>query len=198
MQDSNEKGFALYRDVSGVVDEDLANGDLNELFADLDSAPVELLEEPKDFSKKEDEVDDLSDLDLSPGALDKSNDSVRVYLREMGMVPLLTREGEIDLAKRIERGQTAVRKALSRSRLIIQFLLDTRHAVERGVLSVLDVLQAPDPQPGQEELTVLRHLEDQLNQVTQEIEKLYRRAQQTQQKLISTSRAMKPKQYRKL
>src|SRR5579875_148131 len=199
MQDSNDKGFGLYDEVAGVMRDDLANGgDLNDLlFPELD-APVELLDDSKDFDKKEQDPEDLSDLDLSPGTLDKSNDSVRVYLREMGMVPLLTRDGEIELAKRIERGENAVRKALSRSRLIIQFLLDTRHAVERGVLSVLDVLQAPDPQPGQEELTVLRHLEDQLNQVTQEIEKLYRRAQQTQQKLISTSRAMKPKQYRKL
>src|SRR5438309_8754721 len=139
MRDSNDKGFALY-DVNGAVREDLANeGDLNEIFADLESAPVELLEEPKEFEKR-DEEDDLADLDLSAGSLDKSNDSVRVYLREMGMVPLLTREGEIELAKRIERGENAVRKALSRSRLVIQFLLDTKHAVERGDVPVLDVL----------------------------------------------------------
>ena len=199
MQDSNDKGFGLYDEVAGVMRDDLANGgDLNDLFADLDGAPVELLEDPKDFDKKEQDAEDLSDLDLTPGTLDKSNDSVRVYLREMGMVPLLTRDGEIELAKRIERGENAVRKALSRSRLIIQFLLDTRHAVERGVLSVLDVLQAPDPQPGQDEEDALRRLQEQLFRATQEIEKLYRKAQQTQQKLISTSRSMKPKQHRKL
>ncbi|MBV9612561.1 MAG: RNA polymerase sigma factor RpoD, partial [Acidobacteriaceae bacterium] len=130
MQNSNDKGFAIYDDVNGVVPEDLAaENDLHDLFADLDGAPVELLEEPKEFGKKDDEVEDLSELDLTPGVLDKSNDSVRVYLREMGMVPLLTREGEIELAKRIERGQSAVRKALSRSRLVIQMLLDTRHGV---------------------------------------------------------------------
>lgn len=199
MQNSNDKGFALYDAVSGVVREDLANGsDLNDLFADLDSAPVELLEEPKEFEKKEDELEDLSDLDLTPGTLDKSNDSVRVYLREMGMVPLLTREGEIELAKRIERGQNAVRKALSRSRLVIQFLLDTRHNVERGTLSILDVLQGPDPQAGRDEEDVQRSLKKQLVDAMQEIDKLHRKAQQTQQKLISTSRNMKPKQHRKL
>src|SRR5579875_433288 len=198
MQDSNEKGFALYRDVSGVVDEDLANGDLNELFADLDSAPVELLEEPKEFSKKEDEADDFSDLDLSPGALDKSNDSVRVYLREMGMVPLLTREGEIELAKRIERGQSAVRKALSRSRLVMELLLEAKHKRERGSLLGTEVLQAPEPQPGAEEESPDTELRQQFLEAVQEIEKLYRKAQQTQQKLISTSRNLKPKQHRKL
>ena len=112
MQDSNNKGFAIYDDLNGSVREDLAGGnDLNDLFVDLDGSPVELLEEAKDFAKKEDEMESLNDLDLTPGALDKSNDSVRVYLREMGMVPLLTREGEIELARRIERGETAVRKA---------------------------------------------------------------------------------------
>src|SRR5579863_10757719 len=130
MQDSNDKGFGLYDAVAGVMRDDLANrSDLNDLFADLDGAPVELLEEPKDFDKKGEDADDLADLDLSPGTLDKSNDSVRVYLREMGMVPLLTREGEIDLAKRIERGQTAIRKALSRSRVILTLLFEARDEV---------------------------------------------------------------------
>ncbi len=199
MEDSNDKGFALYDDVNGVVREDLANGsDLNDLFADLDSAPVELLEEPKEFEKKEEEVDDLSDLDLTPGTLDKSNDSVRVYLREMGMVPLLTREGEIELAKRIERGQKGVRKALSRSRLVVQFLLDTKHNVERGTFSILDVLQGPDPQAGRDEEDVLRSLKKDFVDAMQEIDKLHRKAQQAQQKLISTSRNMKPKQHRKV
>ena len=199
MQDTNDKGFALYDEVSGVVREDLEGGsDLNDIFADLDNGSVELLEEAKGFDKKEDEVEDLSELDLSPGTLDKSNDSVRVYLREMGMVPLLTREGEIELAKRIERGQNAVRKALSRSRLVIQILLDTKHNVERGTISILDVLQAPEPQAGRDEEEVLRSLKRDLVSAMQEIEKMYRKAQQTQQRLISTSRTMKPKQHRKL
>ncbi len=199
MQDSNDKGFVLFDDVRSVVPEDLANGsDLSDLFADLDSAPVELLEEPKEFGKKEDEVEDLADLDLTPGALDKSNDSVRVYLREMGMVPLLTREGEIELAKRIERGQNAVRKALSRSRLVVQILLDTKHNVERGAMSVLDVLQSPEPQLGRDEEDLVRSLKKQLADAMQDIEKGHRKAHQTQQKLISTSRNMKPKQHRKL
>jgi RNA polymerase primary sigma factor len=198
MQDSNDKGFALYDDVSGVAHEDLANGrDLTDLFADLEGAPVELLDESKEFEKKEDDVDDLSDLDLSPGALDKSNDSVRVYLREMGMVPLLTREGEIELAKRIERGENAVQKALSRSRLIMQLLLDARHNIERGNVSILEVLQTPDPQVGRDEDDAARMAKEQFFEATQEIEKLHRKAHQTQQKLISISRNMKPKQYRK-
>jgi len=197
MQDSNDKGFALY-DVNGVVREDLApDQDLHEIFADLDGAAVEL-EEPKDFDKKDEDVDDLAELDLSAGALDKSNDSVRVYLREMGMVPLLTREGEIELAKRIERGEAAVRKALSRSRLTVHLLLDAKHAVERNQLSILDVMQAPDTQLGQEEEEAAGALREQFLTAIVEIDKLYKKSQQTEQKLIAVSRNMKPKQYRKL
>jgi RNA polymerase primary sigma factor len=198
MQDGNDKGFALY-DVNGVVREDLASdNDLNEIFSDLENAPVDLLGEPKEFEKRDDE-EDLSDLDLSAGTLDKSNDSVRVYLREMGMVPLLTREGEIELAKRIERGENAVRKALSRSRLVIQFLLDTKHVVEQGRVPVLEVLQAPDQQLDQnEEEDPSQALKEQLLEALQTIDRLYRKSQQTEHKLASVSRNMKPKQYRKL
>jgi len=199
MQDSNDKGFALYDDVRGVVPEDLThNSDLNDLFVELENSPVDLMEEPKEFDKKDEEIDDLSDLDLSPGALDKSNDSVRVYLREMGMVPLLTRDGEIELAKRIERGENAVRKALSRSQLVIQLLLETKHGLERGAMAVLDVVQAPDIQEERTEEDLLGSLKDELLQALHRIEKLYRKAQQTEQKLISISRTMKAKQYRKL
>ena len=63
------------------------------------------------------------DLDLSAGVLDKSNDPVRLYLREMGVVPLLNREGEVAIAKRIERGQIKTHKAISRSPIAIERLL---------------------------------------------------------------------------
>ncbi len=200
MQDSNEKGFALYDDVNGAVPEDLVvDPDLHEMYADLESPASE------EFSKKDDEAEDFGDLDLSPGAMDKNNDSVRVYLREMGMVPLLTREGEIELAKRIERGETAVRKALSRSRLVIETLLEVRDALERDRISVTEVLQvaepalAPSAEPGEEvQPTSYEPLKVELVRSLDEIEKLYRRSRQTSQKLMAVSRNMKPKQHRKL
>ncbi len=200
MQDNNDKNFVLYDEVSTAAHEDLSNGnDLNELFSELDSAPVDLLGGPKDFvDRKDEDLDDLSDLDLSAGAIEKSNDSVRVYLREMGMVPLLTREGEIELAKRIEHGQKSVRKALSRSRLVTQAILDTRNGVERGIIPILDVLAAPDTQTLDEERDAEGKLKQQFLQSVEEIEKLFRKSQGTQQRLISVSRSLKPKQYRKL
>ena len=71
----------------------------------------------------DDDDDEDLDLDLSAGTLDKSNDPVRLYLREMGIVPLLTRQGEVTIAQRIERGQIKTRKAISRSPIAIERLL---------------------------------------------------------------------------
>jgi len=198
MQNGNDKAFALYDPVSGLVREDLAVADEIDLFPDLESAAVDLLGDPKEFDKKADEPEELSEIDLSSAGIDKSNDSVRVYLREMGMVPLLTREGEIELAKRIERGQTAVRKALTRSRLIIGSLIDLRHEVEKGDTSILDVLQVPELQNPPEEEGFIEPLREQFVNALVEVEKHYRKAQQVQQKLSSISRGMKPKQHRKL
>ncbi|MCA1592178.1 MAG: RNA polymerase sigma factor RpoD [Acidobacteria bacterium] len=72
------------------------------------------------------------ELDLSAGTLDKTNDPVRLYLREMGIVSLLTREGEVSIAKRIERGQIKTRKAISRSPIAVKELLKIGDELEAG------------------------------------------------------------------
>lgn len=197
MQDGNDKSFALYDEVNVTLRDDLSQD--GDIFGDLEGAAVELLGDSKDFDKKEDESEDLSELDVPAGVLDKSNDSVRVYLREMGMVPLLTREGEIELAKRIEHGQTAVRKALSRSRLVIGALLDIRPDLEQGTISVLEIVQAPDP-PGtpEEDHLHVEPLREQFLYALHEMERLYRKCHLTSQKLLAIPRGAKPKQYRKL
>ncbi len=90
-------------------------------------------------STEEEEEDDI-DLDLSAGALDKSNDPVRLYLREMGIVPLLTREGEVTIAKRIERGQIKTRKAISRSPIAIERLLKIGEDLAAGKASIRETV----------------------------------------------------------
>ncbi len=89
---------------------------------------------------EEEEEDDI-DLDLSAGALDKSNDPVRLYLREMGIVPLLTREGEVTIAKRIERGQIKTRKSISRSPISVERLdKDRRRSWEAAKASIRETV----------------------------------------------------------
>src|ERR671920_521921 len=76
------------------------------------------------------------ELDLSAGVLEKTNDPVRLYLREMGVVPLLTREGEVTIAKRIERGQIKTQKAISRSPIAVKELCKVGEELEAGRLSI--------------------------------------------------------------
>jgi len=89
---------------------------------------------------EDDLVDEEIELDLSAGALEKTNDPVRLYLREMGIVPLLTREGEVSIAKRIERGQIKTRKAISRSPIAVEELLRIGDALESGKTHIRDIV----------------------------------------------------------
>jgi RNA polymerase primary sigma factor len=197
MEVGKEKGFVLYDEVNELLAEDFPSSgrEFEDLLSDLDSAGVEILEEPKlDFEKKE-EPDDLGDLDLAQDTGDKTNDPVRMYLREMGTVPLLTREGEIELAKRNERGQWAVRKALSRSALVIREIIQLGEDLRNGVNSVKEVLVLPEFVITDEDFTA-QH--DDLVTKIDEIEKYYKKTQQHRQKLQAVSRQMKPKQHRNL
>ncbi|MBX3289905.1 MAG: RNA polymerase sigma factor RpoD [Acidobacteria bacterium] len=92
-----------------------------------------------DDSDDETEEEDL-DLDLSAGALDKSNDPVRLYLREMGIVPLLTREGEVAIAKRIERGQIKTHKTIARSPIAVERLIQIGEDLEKGKASIRETV----------------------------------------------------------
>src|SRR4029078_777716 len=100
---------------------------------------------PEHFEKMLGGAEERSDLRLPAGVGEKINDPVRLYLREMGTVPLLTREGEVEIARRIERGQKTVLKELSRSPLVIQDILEMAEEVERGTLSIRDVVTIADP-----------------------------------------------------
>ena len=196
MTTGKEKGYVLYDEVSDLLPTDLNGGaDLDDLLAGLDVAGIEILEEPK-LDAKIEEADELLDLDLlpAPGG-DKTNDPVRMYLREMGAVPLLTREGEVEIAKRIERGQSTVLKALSRSPLVIQKILAMGEEVQCGNLPARDLIQLSDPLVTDE---VLEEKKQEFLAAVEELSRLYKKLLQGRQKLLAVPRGMKPKQHRRL
>jgi len=197
MDSGKEKGYVLYDEVNELLTEEFPGGrELDDLLSELDTAGVEILEEPKiEFDKKVEEGEEPTDLDLVQDFSDKTNDPVRMYLREMGTVPLLTREGEIELAKRIERGQAAVRKALSRSPLVIREILALAETVSKDPSVVRDILVMPDLVVTDENVI---EQADELQRTIAEIEKQYKKAQQARQKLQAISRGMKPKMHRSL
>jgi len=192
-----EKGYVLYDEANDLLPDDIATGpELDDLLADFDSAGVEILEEPKlEFDKKLDEGDEFTELDLAQDFGDKTNDPVRMYLREMGTVPLLTREGEIELAKRIERGQRSVKKSLSRSPLIIREVAAFAEEIRRGQLQAADVLVTADSLGADEEGTPDPETVQLLADI-EEIETLYKKAHGCRQRLAATPRQTKPRQYR--
>ncbi|MDQ6759980.1 MAG: RNA polymerase sigma factor RpoD [Acidobacteriota bacterium] len=198
METGKEKSFGLYDEVSELLTEEVPfSRDLDDLLTDLDTAGVEILDEPKlvEFDKKTEESEDLADLDLVPEGADKTNDPVRMYLREMGSVPLLTREGEIELAKRNERGQWSVRKSLSRSPLVIREIVQLGEDLRKGVTEVKDILILPEAVITDEDFS--NQTEEILVRID-EVEKHYKKSQQFRQRLQAVSRSMKPKQHRSL
>lgn len=194
IQSGKQKGYVLYDEVSDALPGDLENGtELEDLLAGLEGAGVELLETPK--SDKFDDSEEPPELDLSAGLDEKTSDPVRVYLREMGAVPLLTREGEVELAKRMENGDRAVRKALSRSPLVIQELLRIGNDVALGRVAVGDVaygaeFEVPEESDERDRAAFV--------EVCDEIERIHKRYQQLRQRLPVFPRVQKPKQFRNL
>ncbi|MBY0374642.1 MAG: RNA polymerase sigma factor RpoD [Bryobacteraceae bacterium] len=192
VEEGKGKGFVLYGEASDALAEDFSAGtDIVELIEELDAVDVELLDEAK--AGRFEEGEELSEVDL--GELgDKTNDPVRMYLREMGTVPLLTREGEIDLARRIERGRHSVEKALSRSPLVIRDVLRLGDEVRQMELEIGEVIQLPDT------LTIEDPLDEYVSSflaAVDGIDRDYQKSQMQRQKLQGISRGQKPKEHRK-
>ena len=198
-----QKGYLLYDEVNDLLPSDVHSAEeLEDVLSMFDSEGIAVLESPgakpgerldKDEELKPEEGEE-SDLDLTPGTLDKTNDPVRMYLREMGTVPLLTREGEVEIAKRIERGQLRVLKALSRSPLIVQEMLQVRQDLEDGERSIKEIVVFNDDELTEEKVSERRR--DVIAAVS-ELERLYKKALQLEEKRNSIPRSKRPRDYRR-
>jgi RNA polymerase primary sigma factor len=143
IETGKEKGYLTYGDVNDMIPDDVGTADdMDDLLTTIGSQGIDLREGPEFPGDKEFELEEGEDveLDLTPGTLEKTNDPVRMYLREMGTVPLLTREGEVEIAKRIERGQMRVLKAISRSPIVIREIAALGEDLKRGVRNVKEVV----------------------------------------------------------
>ncbi len=142
-----EKGYLLYDEVNELLPSQITSSDeLDDLFNIFGSAGIEVVDSEtaylpeKPFDRTGEGAEEL-ELDLTPGALDKTNDPVRMYLREMGTVPLLTREGEVKIARRIERGKLAVIKSISRTPTV------AKHIIRMGEQLTVGERTIPRPFP---------------------------------------------------
>ena len=140
-----EKGYLTYGEVNDLLPGDITTpDDLDDLLTTINTQGIELGGEERlgrdKYEPEAGEEGEDVELDLSPGTLEKTNDPVRMYLREMGTVPLLTREGEVEIAKRIERGQLRVMKAISRSPIVIREIVALGEDLRRGVRNIKEVV----------------------------------------------------------
>jgi len=150
IETGKEKGYLTYGEVNDLLPGDITSpDDLDDLLTTINTQGIDVLSgegrrgrggEDRDEEGSEASEDSDVELDLSPGTLEKTNDPVRMYLREMGTVPLLTREGEVEIAKRIERGQMRVMKAISRSPIVIREIAGLGEDLKRGVRNIKEVV----------------------------------------------------------
>ena len=143
IESGKEKGYLTYGDVNDMLPEEMDSADdLDDLITTIGTQGIDLLDGPNFPATRNSSSEEGEDveLDLTPGTLEKTNDPVRMYLREMGTVPLLTREGEVEIAKRIERGQMRVLKAISRSPIVIREIAALGEDLKRGVRNVKEVV----------------------------------------------------------
>ncbi len=204
-----ERGYLLYDEVndslpaevhsSEEIDDLLTTFERNgiEIYEDAASAKAaRAVEVSTEHGDHEGAVkDDLhgeegagSDLDLTPGSLEKTNDPVRMYLREMGTVPLLTREGEVTIAKRIERGQLVVMKAITRSPIVIKELIAVGEDLRKGARSIKEIVQFDDEELTEEKIA---NKTKQTLKYIDKIAKLYDQALKQAVKLDKTPKAKK-------
>src|SRR5471030_3006008 len=179
-----EKGYLLYDEVNELLPSEITSSDeLDDLFNTFGSAGIEVIDSDQKYLRDDVKPIDRTsegaeelELDLTPGALDKTNDPVRMYLREMGTVPLLTREGEVEIARRIERGKLAVIKSISRTPLISKKVIHLGDQLHTGDRTIRELVIFND-----EEITDERIVE-RSKQVQKQID-LVRKARAVYEKL---------------
>src|SRR5437588_3868473 len=203
-----ERGYLLYDEVNDSLPAEVhSSEEIDDLLTTFERNGIEIYEDQaaakaaravelsveqadRDGAAKDDAhaEEGGSDLDLTPGSMEKTNDPVRMYLREMGTVPLLTREGEVTIAKRIERGQLVVMKAITRSPIVIKELIAVGDDLRKGVRSIKEIVQFDDEELTEEKIAnktkqTLKHIE--------KIAKLYDNALKQAIRLEKTPKAKK-------
>jgi RNA polymerase primary sigma factor len=167
-----QRGYLLYDEINDSLPEGVCSADeLDSIFSLFGSSGIEVIDpdqESQNDGLKDDERDENNEkgeqLDFNPRFLDRTVNPERRYLREMAHYPLLNREGEIEIAKRIEHGQNVILKALSRSPLVVREILSIGDQLKNKQLTIRDIVSFNDDEATDEYLeektaSVLRIIE---------------------------------------
>ncbi|MGH9462923.1 MAG: RNA polymerase sigma factor RpoD [Vicinamibacteria bacterium] len=162
-----EKGYLLYDEVNDMLPSEVSSSEeLDELFDAFGNAGIDVVESEEKYRElKEAGIASMDkggrsaevELDLTPGVLDKTNDPVRMYLREMGTVALLTREGEVEIAKRIEQGKLAAIGSISRTLMMANEVLALRDDLKKGEVNLKEFITVSEDDLADQKIDERRH-----------------------------------------
>ncbi|MBT3368694.1 MAG: RNA polymerase sigma factor RpoD [Nitrospina sp.] len=151
-----EKGYLTYEEVNDVLPSDVVTpeqiDDLMALFAENEIAIVDTSTKGEKIAAAKGDKKEGADEDVATAKSDSVSidDPVRLYLREMGTISLLTRKGEVEIAKRIEAGQDEVLAAVANCGVTIREFLSLTEQVKNGELQIFKIIQATEPEEGKE------------------------------------------------
>src|SRR5436309_10037374 len=158
-----QKGYLTYDEVNDALPSDIVSLDqLDDIMMMFGAMDIEVVDSAKagrlpsevrravPVAEEPDDDGGAEPIDLTPGPVGRTEDPVRLYLREMGRVSLLTREGEIALAKRIEEGKEQVTGAVLSTNLALERFRELRDHLRRGEISVKDVVEVNEEEFSEE------------------------------------------------
>ena len=151
-----EKGYLTYEEVNDVLPSDVVTpeqiDDLMALFSENEIAIVDTSSKGEKIaaSKEGKKGDTEEDAQAAKSDSVSIDDPVRLYLREMGTISLLTRKGEVEIAKRIEAGQDEVLSAVANCGVTIREFVSLSKQVKAGEVKVFDIIQATEPEEGKD------------------------------------------------
>ena len=172
-----EKGFLTYDDLNSTLPADVVSSDqfstIMTMFGEMDIEIVESAESertPKAVADGEEAIEETEEaeapeenekeIDLTPGALSRTDDPVRLYLKEMGSVALLSREGEIEIAKRIEEGKKDIATVVYGLPMTLEFVLTLRDQLKNGKIDVREIVPVVETEEDFEEEAVEKDYEE--------------------------------------
>ncbi|MCK5551854.1 MAG: RNA polymerase sigma factor RpoD, partial [Deltaproteobacteria bacterium] len=141
-----EKGFLTFDEVNDHLPEDMISSDqIDEVLMIFDEMDIAVVDDALKVSQDK----EIGKLEEEPESLDfyaygRTSDPVRMYLREMGSVSLLTREGEVEIAKRIEEGKREILEVVLNCPIAVRELIHLGRGLKEGRIGVKDITQNID------------------------------------------------------
>ncbi len=175
-----EKGFLTYDEVNDMLPASMVSSeqleDVMSMFGEMDIEIVDSDDKVSATKEDDSEEEEESEVELEAGTLGRTNDPVRMYLREMGQVALLTREGEVEIAKRIEEGEALVTKVVMRTPIAVREVKQLLEKLDRGQIRVSEITRDFDDEEGGEAEVQQRErllgLVDRLRPLEQQLDEL--------------------------